>query len=521
LRIPAYLLLAGVTLWGCGSQAPAVVSSQAQDSQRVSQQRRVATRSTGVAIRLAAQGGAPRLYRLPRLVEVTGVLRGRLPPLERVIGLDAESEFLFVTTAKQELLALDLGSGRVDTVAKEIAQAALGPDGTLYAVDAKKRVVSLSRRTRFTWPQPLTGLPRELFGSTDQRLVAVIPQDSHDPPRLLIAAADQPPAMRQIAAGGDVAATRWGDLVAVASDSGVALYDPLGRRDPTFVPLADKPRALAFSPSGHRIYVARRAGLGLAVIDRYERKELDGVALPGPAAALRLDPLGRWLLAHPALGDSAWIVDLPIKRHTGAIATTWQADLPAVSPDGALLYRRGDDVIALRPDSLTETGKVDKGAADLWVLSSWLPRGSGLASQASTDVAADTVGAEGPLYVQVSTSRNPDWSGRLAQDLVRAGLAPKPRRRAASSAGPSGSTSRASDVLPASAPALAPRAPDPAPRRVAGTRCARTDDRRPRVGREGRLGHRAHRRARWTARGARGLGRRGAVSAPNRRADPE
>jgi hypothetical protein len=262
-------------------------------------------------------------------------------------------------------------------------------------------------------------MPRDLFGSTDQRLVAVIPQD---PPRLLIAAADQPPAIRQIAAGGDVAATRWGDLVAIASDSGVALYDPLGRRDPAFVALADKPRALAFSPSGHRIYVARRGAPGLAVIDRYERRELDGVALPGPAASLRLDPLGRWLLARPALDDSAWIVDLPIKRHTGAIATTWQADLPAVSPDGVLLYRRGDDVVGVRPDSLTETGRVDKGAADIWVLSSWLPRGSSN-TPANADVAADTIGADGPLYVQVSTSQNPDWSGRLAQDLVRAGLA--------------------------------------------------------------------------------------------------
>lgn len=373
-----------------------------------------------MAIRLASQGGAPRLYRLPRLTEVTGVLRGRLPAIERVIGLDVESDFLFVATAKHEILSLDLGSGRVDSVATGIEQAALGPDGTLYAVDAKGRVVSLSRRTRFTWPRPLEGVPRDLFGSTDQRLVAVIPQD---PPRLLIAAADQPPAIRQIAAGGDVAATRWGDLVAIASDSGVALYDPLGRRDPTFVPLADKPRALAFSPSGHRIYVARRGALGLAVIDRYDRKELDGVALPGPAASLRLDPLGRWLLARPALDDSAWIVDLPIKQHTGAIATSWRADLPAVSPDGVLLYRRGDDVVGARPDSLTETGRVDHGAADLWVLSSWMPRGSGGAGAASTDVAADTIGAEGPLYVQVSTSQNPDWSGRLAQDLVRAGLA--------------------------------------------------------------------------------------------------
>jgi hypothetical protein len=412
-------LLAGLTLWGCRSQAPADVSSQSKAAQEVNRQPRTLGRSNGVAIRLPAQGGAPRLYRLPRLTEVTGALRGRLPPLDRVVGLDAESEVLFVATPKNDLLGLDLGSGRVDTVMAGIAQAVLGPDGTLYAVDAKRRVMSVSRRTRFTWPQPLASLPRDLFGSSDQRLVAVIPQD---PPRLLTAAADQPPTIRQIAAGGDVAATRWGDLVAIASDSGVALYDPLGGRPPAFVRLVDQPRALAFSPSGHRIYVARRGTLGLAVIDRYERRELDGLALPGPAAALRIDPLGRWLLARPTAGDSAWIVDLPIKRHTGAIGTTWHADLPAVSPDGVLLYRSGDDVVAVRPDSIAETGRVRGGAADLWVLSTWAPRGSIAAAQAGAGAALDTAGVEGPLYVQVSTSQNPDWSGRLAQDLQRAGL---------------------------------------------------------------------------------------------------
>ena len=374
----------------------------------------------GIAIRLPAKGGLPLLYRLPRLTEVEGILRGKLPAVERVVGLDPESEFLFVTTAKQELLAFDLGSGRLDTVATGIVQAALGPDGTLYAIDGQRRVISLSRRTRFAWPQPLTALPRDLFGATDQRLVGVIPQD-----RLLVAAADQPPTVRPIAAGGDVAATLWGDLVAVSSDSGVTFYDPLGRRDPAFVRLADAPRALAFSPSGHRIYVARRSVPGLAVIDRFERKELDGVALPGPAAALRLDPLGRWLLARPTVSDSAWVVDLPIKRHTGVVPTDWRPDLPAISPDGMLLYRSGKDVVALRPDSLTEMGRVERGAADLWVLSSWLPRGipaTRMGAGAAADSAGAGAGAEGPLYVQVSTSQNPEWSGHLADDLTRAGL---------------------------------------------------------------------------------------------------
>jgi len=418
LPISRFLLFATFALWGCGSQAPAVASSQQQSPQRVSQLQ-ILSRTPGVAIRLPAKGGVPQLYRLPRLTPVEGVLKGRLPPVERVIGLDPESEFLFVSTAKRELLALDLGSGRVDTVATGVAQAALGPDGTLYAVDTARRVISLSRRTRFAWPQALTALPRDLFGATDQHLVGVIPQD-----RLLVAAADQPPTVLPIAAGGDVAATRWGDLVAVASDSGVTFYDPLGRRNPSFVKLADAPRALAFSPSGHRIYVARRNVPGLAVVDRFERKELDGVALPGPVAALRLDPLGRWLLARPAIGDSAWIVDLPIKQHTGIVPTQWQSDLPAISPDGVLIYRRRDEVIAVRPDSLTEVGKVAHGAGDLWVLTTWLPRGvPASVASARSDSAAAEGGPEGPLYVQVSTSQNPEWSGHLADDLSRAGMA--------------------------------------------------------------------------------------------------
>src|SRR5438045_966176 len=418
LPISRFLLIATVTLWGCGSRAPAAGSSQRQSPQQVSQMQ-ILARTPGVAIRLPAKGGIPQLYRLPRLTAVDGVLKGKLPAVDRVVGLDPESEFLFVTTAKRELLALDLGSGRVDTVAVAVAQAALGPDGTLYAVDTLRRVISLSRRTRFAWPQALTALPRDLFGATDEHLVGVIAQD-----RLLIAAADQPPTVRPIAAGGDVAASRWGDLVAVASDSGVTFYDPLGRRDPSFVKLADPPRALAFSPSGHRVYVARRNVPGLAVLDRYERKELDGVALPGPVAALRLDPLGRWLLARPAVGDSAWIVDLPIKRHTGIVPTEWARDLPAISPDGMLIYRHGKDVISARPDSLSEIGKVANAAADLWVLTTWLPRGvpaSPVASAAGADTSG-TSGPEGPMYVQVSTSQNPEWSGHLADDLARAGL---------------------------------------------------------------------------------------------------
>ena len=416
------LIAAALAVVGCRSQAPAAPSSpasQTQEAQVVKQ--RPVTRASAIIIRVPAKGGTPSVYRLPGLQEMPNVLRGRLPPVAAVVGLDPESEMLFVTTPKGEVLGYDLESGRVDTVATAVAQAALGPDGTLFTVDAKKHVVSLERRVRFAWPQPLAATPRQLFGASDGRLIAIVTQDQ---PRVITAASDQPPAVRDLTLSGDVAITRWGELLAVASDSGVTLVDPFARRAPAFVPLADHPRALAFSPAGHRLYVARRTSPGLAVIDRFERKEIDGVALPMPAANLRVDGFGRWLLARPAAGDSVWIVDLPIKRLVGAVPAGWSNDLPDVSPDGALVVRSGADVAALQPDSLKESGRVAGGAADQWVLSTWLPRGSlrALADAAQgVTPAGDTTG--GALYVQVSVSQNQDWSTEMAQQLTRAGLA--------------------------------------------------------------------------------------------------
>ncbi|MGH7699365.1 MAG: YncE family protein, partial [Gemmatimonadales bacterium] len=293
-------------------------------------------------------GGQARAYRLPDLVETPNVLRGRLPPVERLVGLDAESEFLYLRSAKGEILSFDLESGRVDTVATGAVRATLGPDGTLYAVDDQQRVVSVARRVRFAWPQPLAAPPTDLFGAVNQRLVAVVRQEST---RVITAGATQAPTVREVALAGDVAATFWGDLLAVAGDSGVTLLDPLGGRDPAFVRLAHHARAVAFSPSGHRIYVARRSWPGLAVVDRFEHKERDGVPLPGEVATIRVDGLGRWLLARPASGDSVWIVDLPVRRLVGTLPTRWQVDLPAVAPDGAVLLRQGDDVVAYRPDT--------------------------------------------------------------------------------------------------------------------------------------------------------------------------
>src|SRR5207302_6234423 len=97
----SYLLIS-LTLWGCRSRAPAAPSSQPQGKQAVSKAAAGAARTAGVAIRIPARGGVPRVYRLPGMAEIPTAIRGRLPQVRRVIGLDAEAEFLYVTTPQKD-----------------------------------------------------------------------------------------------------------------------------------------------------------------------------------------------------------------------------------------------------------------------------------------------------------------------------------------------------------------------------------------------------------------------------------
>src|SRR3989442_2113545 len=173
-----FFLVASLALWGCRSRAPEGDPSQPTSPQAVTRppaDRPLVggARPAGVAVRIPTRGGIPGVYRLPDLAEIPNVIHGRLPAVDGVVGLDPESEFLFVMTDKKDLVSLDLGSGRVDTVVHAIGQAALGPDGTLYTVDAKRRVVSVARRGRVAWPHPPGGGPPGLFRRNAPRLPAV------------------------------------------------------------------------------------------------------------------------------------------------------------------------------------------------------------------------------------------------------------------------------------------------------------------------------------------------------------
>jgi hypothetical protein len=235
--------------------------------------------------------------------------------------------------------------------------------------------------------------------------------------RQLIAATADRPSVTQPIPEGPAAASRVGDMVAVGTDSGVLIVDPLKVTPPRLIQLPERPAAVAFSPSGHRVYALHN--FTLSVADRFSGDVLARPELPGVGVELRVDPFGRLLLVRPERGDSIWVVDAATNRHTATIDGSWSWDLPAVAPDGSVLTRQGADLIALAGEALTPASRVRGTPNDRWLAVAWDPRGPVIELGDQVSQAPDSGSV---LYVQVSSSASEAWAQEHATNLRRAGL---------------------------------------------------------------------------------------------------
>ncbi|HWP38406.1 MAG TPA: SPOR domain-containing protein [Gemmatimonadales bacterium] len=378
---------------------------------------------TAVAFRLAAgrSGGDTRLYVLPTLDEATW--RFRTPDLRTdvVVGFSRDQDALYLLTPNRTIAALDLQTGRarlVDTA--EVTAATLGPTGRLHLVRADGAVGAVDHRNVAWWSTRLEAPPRgegpRLWGGSG-RVVAVVPGDSG--PELVVLTATKAMLRRRIPQG-PVAVGPWGEIAVVGTDSGLITLDLSDTTRTSFVRLRRAVKVVAVAPAGHRYYAGDAEGR-LVAIDPLEGDVVNDTRLPGSPRALRLDPLGRTLLARPGAGDSVWIVDLTRFEFIATVPSEWRDDLPAVAPDGSLLTPRDGDVLALDPDSLVVTGRVNGGARDRWLLAAWDPRRPAL--QLAVDTATPRPADDGELhFVQVSSSANQAWADDLARNLRAAGI---------------------------------------------------------------------------------------------------
>jgi hypothetical protein len=372
------------------------------------------------------------LYHVPGLTSWGWRTSAPLPPIRRVIGADLDVGMVYALGAKNEIIALDLQTARPRPQPLATARdVAIGPDGTLFTVDDSLRVVQFVRRTPIRFPAKLPTRPRDLFGSrSGARGSALLAISAGATNALTVLRTEEQP-VRALLPNGDAAATLWGDLIAIAADTSVILLNPDAPETLVDLPVIGHARAVLFSPSGHRFYVARREG-SVQVYNRFSRRQVADIELPGTAGALRADPYGRWLLVHPPGADSLWLVDLAKNRYVAGFAAEWAADLPTVTNQQTLLVKAGRDVIAYdltKPD-YPETGRVGRGAEDAWLPLAWTPE-TGTATALpeavvdTTPTAAEAGRPSSGVYLQVSSSQNPGWSAELARQLGQQGLPAK------------------------------------------------------------------------------------------------
>ncbi len=396
-----------------------------------------------------------RAYALPSLARAGWSVGGRTSASRSAIGMDVAGRRLLYRDSTGAIQSFDLVAYREKPVAPKGEFGAMASDGTLLAVSAQGAVIESEPWGSREWPGTVGRGIRDAFAGQGSRLI-VIRHARGD--SLSVASREAGVAITApVPDATSRTASRDGDAVAFATDSGLVVAEDRDPHHPWFVRLKGQPIAVAFSPSGHRIYVGLRDRSELAAVDRYERRAQPAIPIPGPAGALRMDPWGRAVLVRPAADhgetNQLWVVAIASDRVVGRVDAGWGSDLPTVSEAGVLLVREGNTVVARDIRTLDSLGAVANGAADLWFVGRWKPAtpvAAGQEVRAPTPASAPSrlsavprptarpareapppraTGAAPALgappaprvWIQVSVSQNERWARDLAADLNRSG----------------------------------------------------------------------------------------------------
>lgn len=338
-----------------------------------------------IILRVARSGGTVRAFAYPRLDSAVWQSSDPAPALSRVLAFDQEAGRLAVVDAKGQPARIDLRSGGVSTASKAKLVSLSSADGySIYGV-ANGAVTRLTPSAA-PWPYKPPAPAREVLPQPDGSLIVVGERGAQTlvwhlrPPQETV--------IDSAVLGRTRGAfrTEIGDRVYFTVDSGLVALRGRDLSPAPGIKLKQRVRAIAPTPSGDRLYVLTDSSATLTVVNRYSDKVENRLELPGAVTDLRMDPLGRYLLARAAGrgtagADSAWVVALGTGRVIGVVHTAWLADLPFVAPDGMIALSAGSDVVFVDGESLAERSRVKNGAKDFWHLVYWngfRPRAAGL-----------------------------------------------------------------------------------------------------------------------------------------------
>lgn len=379
-------------------------------------------------LRLPAGGGRVTAFRPDSLLPSGWSSSEGVPPLERALGYDLDERIVWAVDEDSRLIGIDLESGGWRSYWSGLRRAAVGPEGSVFVVDSAGQLVRFRRRLPAVLSRSFGKAPLALWGAINGQVLA-ISKDSAVTLQLIAADHSAPPATIST---GPVAPSFWGELVAATEGAKLRLIRTSDGSSLRTIALPAEPSQIIFSPSGHRVYAL--VGLQVIVTDRFDGSRIGTIELPGETRQGRTDPSGRWLLVQPPTGDSAWVVDLSTLRHVATIDTEWHDDLPVIVGAATLLVRSGRaveayDLAAVPPERITA---IRNGARDVWISIPWVPPQRASRALAAVEKSVveqdralrpDTLASEPTeqMWLQVSSSQNPDWAEDLASQLREAG----------------------------------------------------------------------------------------------------
>ena len=322
-----------------------------------------------LVLRVARAGGAARVYPYPKMDTVLWSASS-VPSPASVLAFDDEAGSVAYVSAKGAPARMDFRLGVAETVTKTKLTGLASWDGSnIYGIAADGSVERYGPNGPWKMKPKLPA--RAVFPQPDASLLLLAQNgDSSVVWRV------RPPSTRVVDSVpltkvNRTLRTQVGDRLYLGSGRELTGVRTRTMQRTTTVTFDEDIELLEATPSGDRVFVVTKGGTSVEVVDRFRETISGSIEIGRHAADLRVDALGRYLLARPEGTDSALVIALGTNRVVGAVATTWREDLPFVAPDGGVALAQGNDVVIVDAETLHSNKRVTDGAADFWYAFRW------------------------------------------------------------------------------------------------------------------------------------------------------
>jgi len=321
-------------------------------------------------MRVSRTGGPIRVLSYPRLDSVVWTSSDPAPAIARVLSFDEEAGLLSFVDTKGVPARIDFRLDNVSIATRTRLTNVESVDGaTIYGLTKDGTLLRSTPSGDWTFKPPrparadvpLSDGTVLLIGSREK---AAMVWRMRPPDTKVLDSAEVPGAARE-------SWTQAGDRLYFIVEHNLVGLRTRDLQPLNVIELDGHARSVVATPSGDRLFALSDSAKQVDVIDRYREKVVEHIDLPGIAEALRIDPLGRYLLVRAESSDSAWVVDIGTDHLTGSVRTAWRDDLPFVAVDGAIALAQGNDMVLVDGSKLHERRRVTGGASDYWYSFAW------------------------------------------------------------------------------------------------------------------------------------------------------